>query len=520
VGEVRTVVVGAGIGGLTSAVTLAAQGCDVLVCEKAAAVGGKMRTLMPPAATAGIDAGPTVFTMRWVFDDILSRAGLALEDIVSLRPARVLARHAWSEDEKFDLFADEARTADAIAAFAGPADARGYRAFCTAARSTYLSLRDTFIAAEKPSMPGLVGRLGVQGLAKFSRASPFATLAGALRRHFQDPRLRQLFGRYATYVGSSPYACPATLMLIAHVEQEGVWLVDGGMHALARGLAGAAEQLGARIQTGTEVVEIVNRNGRVTGVRLADGTFVEADAVVFNGEANALAAGMLGPGARNAVAACAPAARSLSAVTFAVVAQTEGFPLVRHTVFFSRDYADEFAALFGRACMPEDPTVYVCAQDRSDEDDPAQTGPERLLCLMNAPANGDAATSDQAWSQPEEIERCRNLMTRRLAACGLTLRVLPQGEAVSTPRDFATLFPGSGGALYGRASHGWQASFQRPTAHTRLTGLYLAGGSVHPGAGVPMAALSGWMAGRRLLSDLASTRTSYRVAMPGGISTG
>ena len=230
---------------------------------------------------------------------------------------------------------------------------------------------------------GSVARQGVGGLWSIR---PFDTMWAALGRHFRDPRLRQLFGRYATYCGSSPFLAPATLMLVAHVEQEGVWLVEGGMHRLAAALAGLATQHGATIRYGAEVAEIVTGSGRATGVRLASGEFVAAGTVVVNADASALASGLLGAGVRHAVPA-PTGVRSLSAVTWAMQAETDGFPLSRHTVFFSRDYPAEFDAI-ARGGLPGEPTVYVCAQDR-DDSGTVQAGPERLLVLVNAPAVGD-----------------------------------------------------------------------------------------------------------------------------------
>lgn len=524
----RVVVVGAGIGGLSAAMLLAAAGCEVVVVERAATPGGKMREIN--LGGVAIDAGPTVFTMRWVFDELFADAGATFADAVRLAPAGLLARHAWSENERLDLHADPEASAAAIGDFAGAAEAQGFRAFCRAARMTYLALERTFLTASRPSAPGLVARMGLTGLRQFRHTNPMASMWTELGRYFADPRLRQLFGRYATYVGSSPFAAPSTLMLVAHVEQDGVWLVEGGMHRLARAMAQTAEARGARFRYGSEVAEITaDRHGRATAVVLASGERLAADAVVFNGDTAALAAGLAGEAARRAVPRHDPAARSLSAVTFAMTAEVAGFPLARHTVFFSGDYRDEFDAIFARGRPPTDPTVYVCAQDRDDRGpDPARAArppvPERIFCLVNAPATdalraaeGDAP--ETSWSNPLEIERCRLRMDRRLAACGLTLTATPRTTAVTTPSDFGRLFPGSAGALYGMASHGWMASFRRPAARTRMAGLYLAGGSVHPGAGVPMAALSGRQAAQSVLRDLASRRRFLPAAMPGGTST-
>jgi 1-hydroxycarotenoid 3,4-desaturase len=208
-----------------------------------------------------------------------------------------------------------------------------------------------------------------------------------------------------------------------------------------------------------------------------------------------------------------PRARSLSAMTWSLTARTQGFPMLRHNVFFSRNYAAEFDDILKRGRVPREPTVYVCAQDRHD-DGAKIDGEERLLVLVNAPPDGDGHSYDTA-----EVEQCATRTFDVLNRCGLQIQRQPEATQVTTPNDFNRLFPATGGALYGRSSHGWTASFQRPGARTTIPGLYLAGGSTHPGPGVPMAALSGRSAASSLLADLTSRRSLRPMATRGGTST-
>jgi 1-hydroxycarotenoid 3,4-desaturase len=492
----RVIVIGAGMGGLAAAADLARAGMEVIVCERAAAPGGKMRQV--DVGGAAIDAGPTVFTMRWIFEGLFNDAGEQLDDCLGLMPAETLARHAWREGGRLDLFADITQSADAIGAFSGPAAARAYLAFCDQSRAIYRTLAGPFIASERPSPASLVASLGVGGLPDLWRTMPMRTLWSALGDHFQDPRLRQLFGRYATYVGASPWAAPATLMLIAHVEQDGVWLVKGGIHQVARAVQSLAERHGAQFRFGAEMRHMVVEHGRVVGIQLTNGERLNADAVVFNGDISALTA------SERPAPATAPRDRSLSAVTWCMSARTEGFELAHHNVFFAEDYAREFDSVFRRREITAAPTVYICAQDRGEAGAFVSGTPERLLALINAPADGDVAPLDEA-AIADLSDRAFGLVR----ACGLNVR--PASDpVVTTPSGFNALFPATGGALYGRVNHGMMGSFARAGSRGRLPGLYLAGGSAHPGPGVPMATMSGRLAAARLLADFGPARHRNR----------
>jgi 1-hydroxycarotenoid 3,4-desaturase len=501
----RVVVIGAGMGGLSAALDLARQGCDVTVLERAATPGGKMREVN--VGGANIDAGPTVFTMRWMFESLFADAGASISDYLDLQSATVLARHAWTGGGRLDLFADMEASVAAIGEFAGARDAAGYREFCARSRDIYQTLRVPYIASQRPSPIDLVRRVGITNLGALWRTQPLDTLWRALGKYFHDPRLRQLFGRYATYVGSSPALAPATLMLIAHVEQDGVWLVKGGMRRVADAFVALGMKHGARYQYESHVAEIMTKDGRVSGVRVQhkDGRedVINCDAVVFNGDISAMATGLLGEPAKRAAKVTTPALRSLSAVTWNVLAKTSAeqsnnqFIPHHHNVFFADDYLAEFDAIFRRRAIVDTPTVYVCAQDRPFSNEKSSPSAERLLILVNAPADGDR-TSFSARQIDELTDKTFALMR----GCGFD--VVPENASssiITTPEKFASLFPASGGALYGRANHGSMASFARPGAKTKIGGLYLAGGTAHPGPGVPMATLSGRLAAAQLMQD-------------------
>jgi 1-hydroxycarotenoid 3,4-desaturase len=509
----QVAVIGAGIAGLVAALQLTGRGLGVTLIERAASPGGKLRRVA--VGGAGIDAGPTVFTLRGVFEEIFAAAGTTLASHLRLHPLDILARHAWSgaPQESLDLHADPVLSEAAIHRFAGAADARGFRRFCADTRAIYRSLERDFLRQPRPSLRALIHGGGVRGLVNLWRLRPFTSMWSALGGYFRDPRLQVLFGRYATYCGSSPFLAPATLMLVAHVEQAGVWQIEGGMFALAEALLRLLRERGVVVRLATQVNAIRLEHGRVARLELDDSGSLAVDAVVATCDAAALGTGLFGTEAMLAQLDVEPRARSLSALTWNILAPTRGFPLVRHNVFFSVDYAAEFADLCERGCLPRSPTVYICAQDREGAGSPAAGAPERLLCLVNAPAIGDVHRFGA-----EEVEQCLNRSLDVLQRCGLQLAPHPNQYVATTPSDFHQLFPGTGGALYGRSSHGWQASFKRPGARTGIPGLYLAGGSTHPGPGLPMTALSACHAVNCLLSDLDSSVRSRAVAMPGGIS--
>ncbi|MBE0412591.1 1-hydroxycarotenoid 3,4-desaturase CrtD [Yoonia sp.] len=500
----KVVIIGAGIGGLATALRLAHQGYAVTVLDMHGAPGGKMRVV--PSAAGPVDAGPTVLTMRPVFDALFADVGTALDDHLTLTPLATLARHYWDDGAMLDLMADpDASLANIIATFGAKTGAE-FAAFSARAKRLFVAFDQPMMQTPEPDS-GAVTRTVLRRPALIRDMAPHCSLAGLLRRSFSDPRLAQLFGRYATYVGGSPYQSPAILSLIWQAEALGVWTVAGGMHRLAQVIAGLAADRGAAFHYDTTATRITRQGRRITGVETPGG-HIPGDIVVFNGDPRALRTGLLGDTLRETVSPRATEPRSLSAYVHAFAAAPIGPPLAHHTVFFAHEPKAEFAAI-AKGRMPLDATLYLCAQDHGTV---AADAPQRFEIIMNAPP---------VLQDPEkEKPQCQTLIFDRFRQFGLRFSPEPGPETLTTPQGFNTLFPASNGSLYGRSPHGIMAAFKRPTARTTVPGLYLCGGGAHPGAGVPMATLSARHAAAAIMTDHALPLTSRPMATRGGMSMG
>ena len=484
----HVVVIGGGIAGLCASLRLSHQGYQVTVLEKEQTVGGKIRQIM--VGDQGVDSGPTVFTMSWIFEELFKQCNENFNDHLHLTPLPVLARHFWGTDQ-LDLFADQMQSAKAIREFSNARQAELFLEFCRISKKVYESLEGPYIKSKRPSLTSMRSQLGVSGSKNLMSIGLFKNLWDSLEKFFPDPRLHQLFGRYATYCGSSPYLAPATLMLIAHVEMVGVWSIQDGMVQLPRTIAQLAQDRGTEIKTNTQVVQIHHEHGIIRHIETNMGEKIKADSVIFNGDITALQKGFFGSSVSKAVLKTS-STQSLSALTWSVNVPKVGFPLSRHTVFFDKNYASEFEDIFNHQNLPKTPTVYLCAQSRINQESIAQTH-DKMLLLVNAPPIGEGQISNQ------EIELCQQQVMKLLGKSGLDLNLNDPSVVRTSPTQFNQLFPGTGGALYGMATHGWMSSFARPSSISSIKNLYLAGGSIHPGPGVPMAAMSGRLAAEALM---------------------
>jgi 1-hydroxycarotenoid 3,4-desaturase len=493
VGTKTAIVIGAGVGGMAAAIHLARGGVRVRLLERADQVGGKLREVTLGGRT--FPAGPSVFTMRGVFEELFGGPAQLAEHL-TLEPIDPLCRHFFADGSRLDLFQDAERTRQAIFDFAGARDARGYMEFRRHAQKIYEIVRGPFM--ERPLV--VFDLLRPSTLLQIANIDGTRTMWRAIEDFFADPRLRQLFGRYATYNGSSPFHAPATLSVIAHVENAyGIFSCKGGIYRLAEALLARARSLGVEVETGVDVQEIVVERERAVGVRVAGrGQPERADLVFANADA-AHVYGRLLPQVRSARKLgdkYASEELALSAYVLLAIADRSPLPLLHHNVFFSRDYKREFEELIGQRRPPEDPTVYLCADDRVGEGEVPER--ERAFFISNAPPLDDRGGRID-WRT--EAPRCKERIIRTLGRHGWALSAHETLE--QTPSDFAHRFPSSRGALYGLASNSKMAAFKRPANQVPgVAGLYLVGGTVHPGAGLPMVCLSAQIATKLALENV------------------
>ena len=485
------VVIGGGLGGLAAAITLAAAGRAVTLVEQLERVGGKLNLVEVDGFS--FDTGPSLLTMPWVLRELFATAGTSLEAELTIEPVDPLCRYVWSDGTVFDMTPQLPQLAAGIARFE-PADVAGFSRFLGYTAQIYDAVAEPFLA--RP-FRGLRDMFNQRMLRDSLRIDPLRTVDQSLRAFFRSPRLRQVFGRYATYNGSSPFRAPATFNLIGYVElTQGGWHVRGGMYQIARALERTARRLGVSMLTSTAVSTILEHDGAVTGVRLADDRTIAAGQVVANVDPRIVAERLRGTPRRRP-------AGELSYSGFVLMLGVRGVdPLLRHhTIFFSDDYRREFDAIVTRGVPADDPTVYVCAPSASDPT-VAPPGHSNLFILVNAPHTG------QYPHWPATAARYRDLVLDRLERNGLPgLRQRIVVERMLTPNDLEQRYAAPGGAIYGLASNNPFAAFLRPPQRAPdVRGLYFAGGGTHPGGGIPLVLLSGRAAAQQLLADAGRAR--------------
>lgn len=482
-------ILGAGIGGLSAAIHLAARGFNVTILEQNPAVGGKMAEI----AENGFrwDTGPSVITMRGVFEDLFRAAGRQLEDYLTLLPVEPLTRYFWHDGTRLDLSRDLPRTAAQISALE-PRDLEGYLDFLAEAARLHRITAPVFTYGPPPSLESLKHVT----LSDALRVDVIRTLQQSIERRLRHPHLRQLLGRFATYVGASPYQAPATLGVIAHVElTEGVWYPQGGIYQIARACERLARELGVEIRLNTTVREICTHGRQVSALILENGEILPAQTILSNLDVIRTYGLIQSEAARLKQASLMK--RQVSSSGMVLLLGVRGtFPeLAHHNIFFSSDYRREFHQIFSQQVLPDDPTLYVCITSKTDPSH-APEGCENWFVMVNAPP--------LPMGEPPgvgENAAVTEMLLDRLARFGLDVRNRILFQRLLTPLDIQKNTGAWRGALYGVSFNDRFAPFKRPHNRSEFKGLYFAGGTTHPGGGVPLVTLSGKLAAELIMRD-------------------
>jgi phytoene desaturase len=464
------VVVGAGVGGLAAAIRLAATGRRVVVLERNDVAGGKLAVVRHGGAT--FDAGPSLVTLPHVFDELFRVGGSSLADEVTLHRLDPQFTYRWPDGSSLVVPDDAERRVAAFEALS-PGAGAAWRRFDDHGRRIWDVSERTFLAGPMDGPVAMARRM--RSPRDLTAVDPLRTLHRVAASTFDDPRLVQWAGRYATYSGSSPYRAPATLACIPHIEaRHGCWYPAGGLDAIRAALQRVAERVGVEVRTGVDVERICDDGRAVTGVE-AGATRVAAPVVVANADAEQLYDRLL-PDER-ALRRVRRAPRSMSALVVLALVRGATPGAAHHTVSFSADDRAEFAALSaGR--MADDPTVYACVSAVSDPSQ-APSGSENWFLLVNTPPG--------IRLEPD-TERHRILAV--LASRGIELRDRIGWVDAITPLQFAARTGSPAGSIYGTSSDGRRAAFLRPGNRGARRGLFLVGGSSHPGGGLPLVVTS------------------------------
>ncbi len=500
VGNGRIGVIGGGLGSLAAACTLAARGYDVILFEQNDWLGGK--AAVHEQAGFRFDMGPTILTLPTVLARIFAEADRELADYLDLIPLDPQWRCFYEDGSTLDLVADTEQMASSLDGFAPGADAgEKYRQFMALSQRLHDISKRFFFWRSVGSMWDTLNmrstfRLDVLGDLLNLRLGQ--SVASTVRAHVSDRRVAQLLDHFTQYVGSAPDASPAVLCGIAHMQtQEGIWYPRGGTGAIPRTLAQLAGELSVDLRTGTDIGRILTEQGAVSGVETTSGECIALDAVVSNMDAVRTYRDLLGgPPARRFVRQRRYEPACSGVVLY--LGLSRAYPhLLHHNFVFSQEPEAEFHTIYRRGEPAPDPTCYVCAPAQTDAA-VAPPGGEALYILVHTPY----LRAHHDWSHMLPAYR-RTIFDKLARTAGLEdLESRIVYEHALTPADIHQRYRVLNGAIYGLASHGRiTGAFKPGNRRTDVPGLYLAGGAAHPGPGMPMVLMSGWIAADRLDQD-------------------
>jgi diapolycopene oxygenase len=485
------IVIGAGLGGIGAAVSLATKGRQVTIFEKNAHVGGKLNLLQENGFS--FDLGPSILTMPQVFEQLFSRAGRRFTDYVKLQSPRPHWRNFFEDGSVINLYPSAAETV-ANTEGLGPEDEQDLERFLAYSRRLYEKCKPSYFELGLDSVWEMVRHHGI--IPSLRGFDLWASMDAGVGRHVHHRHLRDVLDFFVKYVGSSAFDAPAVLNLLAHVQSAfGLWYVEGGLYRLALGLHRLLQDVGVAVHLESEVEEILHEGRRVLGVRLTDGTRHEADVVVSNMEVVPAHHRLLGE-SKHQLRRFRRFEPACSGLVLHLGVDREYPHLAHHNFFFSGNTKEHFRSVFHRKELPEDPTIYLVAPARTD---PTQAPPgcENLKILPHIPHVQDSPFSAQQY------QALRERVLDKLERMGLDdLRQHIMTEQMWVPEDIERLYYSNRGAIYGVVSDRLKnLGFKAPKHSDRFDNLWFVGGSVNPGGGMPTSLLSGQQAADRILAS-------------------
>lgn len=474
-------VIGAGLGGLAISCLLASKGHRITVFEKNSAPGGKINQVVSEGFR--FDTGPSLLTMPFILEALFEQSGANLKDYLSLKPIEPICRYFYKDGTVFTCFQDLEKTLNGLSQFA-PTDADNYIEFLDYSSNLYNRTKDAFLFNPLYGLKDL----GNLNLLDFFRIDAFHTVSDRIDEYFRSPYLRQFFKRFTTYNGSSPYQAPATLNVIPHVELSmGGYYIEGGMYSVVTALHQLATDLGVNFHFDSAINRIDVKNKHVEALTDSEGNKHPADLIVSNSDAAETYLELLDeqfvPQAKKEnIRKLEP---SCSGFVLLLGINRRYEQLSHHNIFFSEDYKKEFQEIFRDKVMPEDPTIYIADTSGSDPDH-APNGGSNLFILVNAPY------LSEKYDWEKHREEYAEFLISEIEKRGLdNLEESIVHRSIITPEDFWEKYRSNRGSIYGTSSNSRFAAFLRPRNKAReVNGLYLTGGSTHPGGGIPLVILS------------------------------
>ncbi|WMJ72065.1 1-hydroxycarotenoid 3,4-desaturase CrtD [Cytophagaceae bacterium ABcell3] len=473
----KVAVVGAGIGGIACAIRLASN-YEVTVYEASHAPGGKLAEIKN--GDYRFDAGPSLFTMPELVEELFLLHSKKASDYFKYERLETLCKYFYEDGTVLNAYADPAAFAKEVNALFNE-NAESIIKYLKSCHEKYRLTADLFLF-NSLSLKSFATSKAFEGLKSIHKLDIFSTLHQLNQARFNDPRLVQLFDRYATYNGSNPYATPGIMSIIPHLEYNmGAYIPDGGMYAIVKSLVKLAEELGVRFEYGRPVQKIVVHNKVATGLQVGGKVYLY-DKVISNADIHhtyqVLLKGQKWPHR------ILKQPKSSSAMVF--YWNMKGcFPELKlHNIFFSKDYKAEFEEIFSNNTISSDPTIYVNISSKHCAED-APENCENWFVMINVPYN-----QGQDWAKLRKQARA-NIIQKLNRLLENNIEDYIDGEAYLDPVLIEERTASYGGALYGNSSNNKFAAFLRHANYSSdIKNLYFCGGSVHPGGGIPLCLLS------------------------------